>query len=408
MGSILFTSFLALCTFLLAALPIGQHQNHLPNSLPAILSFIGLLPMLGVCVMLFWRRQIPLALTLTAAGVAAGFPSTPLPALIGLGLVVATRRGGQVWLAAAAAALAVTVTTIWDTAAGDQGWIGLFSGAQPSVAEVQAHLPWLIPLLILLQLAPFIGVGLIRRARRERDSARSLSLATAERATALSGEVSRQQERQEVAREIHDTLASRLSSLSLHAGALELSATESDRGIADAARVVRESAQNSLDDLRHVVEVLRNPVTGFPIGAGRTGLADITALLDEAGASTGLRSSIVLSDPQGCDPAVAHACFRLIQEALSNARRHAPGAAIRLSLQGGPGTGLSLRVVNDLVHGSVPSSVGGGHGLLGMRERAALVGGTFSAQPTLDDTFTLTAWLPWVAAPTTAEPTAAR
>ena len=99
--------------------------------------------------------------------------------------------------------------------------------------------------------------------------------------------------------------------------------------------------------------------------------------------------------PTSCDPQVAHACYRIVQESISNVRLHAPGAAIRVEVRGGPDTGVTVTATNWLAHDTPPSSVGGGHGLTGMGERVALVGGSFQAGPTPDGTFTVIAWLPW-------------
>jgi signal transduction histidine kinase len=92
---------------------------------------------------------------------------------------------------------------------------------------------------------------------------------------------------------------------------------------------------------------------------------------------------------------VAHASYRIVQESLSNARRHAPGAAIRVEVRGGPNAGVTIATTNWVTPGTVPTSVGGGHGLAGMSERAALLGGSFQAGVTPDGAFAVTAWLPW-------------
>jgi signal transduction histidine kinase len=104
---------------------------------------------------------------------------------------------------------------------------------------------------------------------------------------------------------------------------------------------------------------------------------------------------VLIGDPASCDPDVAHACYRLVQESISNVRRHAPGATLWVDVRGGPETGLTMRAVNWLVPGVPPASVGGGHGLAGMSERAALVGGTFQAGATAERSFAIVAWLPW-------------
>jgi len=89
------------------------------------------------------------------------------------------------------------------------------------------------------------------------------------------------------------------------------------------------------------------------------------------------------------------AAYRILQEALTNVLRHAPGAPAEVLVRGGPGAGLSLEVLNPLPPHPVPSP-GSGTGLTGVNERIALLGGTLTAGPVDERTFALRAWLPWV------------
>lgn len=150
----------------------------------------------------------------------------------------------------------------------------------------------------------------------------------------------------------------------------------------------------SIDDLHTVVRSLRNP-EAFP--SSGTGLSELSALINGAlRDGTDVRSQILVSDPATCDPRVAHAAYRLVQESVSNAQRHAPGASLFLDVRGGPEVGLTLRATNWVVPGGhTPLNLGGGHGLTGMSERVALVGGTFQAGPTAEGAFAVVAWLPW-------------
>jgi signal transduction histidine kinase len=127
-----------------------------------------------------------------------------------------------------------------------------------------------------------------------------------------------------------------------------------------------------------------------------TGLQDLSELIDiSLREGTDVRAQVLVSDPASCEPEVAHACYRLVQESISNVRRHAPGAALFVDVRGGPETGLTIRTVNWLATGAVQPSSSGGHGLMGMSERAALVGGTFQAGATPEGSFSIVAWLPW-------------
>jgi signal transduction histidine kinase len=185
-----------------------------------------------------------------------------------------------------------------------------------------------------------------------------------------------------------------LSAVSLNAGALELTVGPDNAQAAAAARAVRESAQTSLDDLRHVVRVLRNP--SAETTGESTGLNDLGGLIDVSlRDGSDVRAQVVITDPGTCDQEVAHACYRILQESISNARRHAPGATLYAEVRGGPETGLTIRTVNWLATTSSGTKPSQGHGLIGMSERAALVGGTFQAGVTPEGSFTVVAWLPW-------------
>jgi signal transduction histidine kinase len=160
---------------------------------------------------------------------------------------------------------------------------------------------------------------------------------------------------------------------------------------------IRSSALAGLAELRRVLGVLR---TGGQALAPQPGLADLDALLDSArsgGVSvTATRSGDPVPLPEGVDLSA----YRILQEALSNAMRHAPGSQVLLHVAY-LGDGLALEVRNDVGSRSVPALVGsgdqtaaGGHGLIGMRERAAMLGGSLDAGPTEDGGFQVSAVLP--------------
>jgi signal transduction histidine kinase len=384
-----------LCAF--AVLASAGYLENAGNSFPpAITAFaaIGAFPMLALSVLLVWRHRFPVIIPVVATALSLLLPTSPLPALIGLAALTAVRRGWLRWTMMAGTFAATAVSLCWDIAA-HSSYLSDFVGKPAEGTPERLALLWAVPLVAALAVAPFTAYGMSRFLRRERDAARLGSAAAERTVAALHHEVSLERERQELAREIHDTLASRLSVLSLHAGALELTVGDTDEKATAAARAVRESAQNSLDDLRHVVKVLRNP--GSETTAAATGLGDLGTLIDEAlHDGTDVRAQVLVGDPSSCDPLVAHACYRLAQEAISNVRRHAPGAALRLEVRGGPWTGLTITAVNWLAPGNArPGSTGTGHGLQGMSERAALVGGTFQAGPTPEGSFAVVAWLPW-------------
>ncbi len=211
------------------------------------------------------------------------------------------------------------------------------------------------------------------RARRaERDQEREVDEA-------------RSAERTRIAREMHDTLAHRLTLLATTAGALEYRTDLSPTQVAAAAGVVRASAGAALEDLRTVIGVLRErPDELRPV----PGLENLPALVAQERAAG---SVVSLEAPDLDLPAqLGLAVYRVCQEGLTNARRHAPGASVEVVVA--VDEGLRVRVVNG--RGGVGLGTGTGTGLVGLTERVELLGGTLTATPRPDG-FELDAWLPW-------------
>lgn len=381
-----------LCALL--ALSAGGIHGTGTSTFPEPVKFLatlGTFVMIGVSVMLVWRHRYPVFVSLLAVGVTLAFPTSPVAVLVSLAAVTAITTGWRQWAFIAATYAAVVVSLSWDVMTNASLLAGLV-GDPPEGTPARLALFWMVPILAAVAVVPFAAFGLTRRLRAERDAATRGTAAANRDVAVLHREVERERERQELARELHDTLAAQLSSLSLHAGALELTVGGADEKAAAAARTVRETAQNSLDELRNVVHVLRNPAAAGP----DRGLADLAALVDDAlRDGVDVRAQLLVSDIASCDPRVAHACYRIVQEALSNVRRHAPGTALSVEVRGDPVNGVSVATANWLAPGTAPTSVGGGHGLSGMSERVALVGGSFRAGATPEGTFAIVAWLPW-------------
>jgi signal transduction histidine kinase len=157
---------------------------------------------------------------------------------------------------------------------------------------------------------------------------------------------------------------------------------------------IRASALAGLGELRRVLGVLR---TGVPGTAPQPGLGDLDSLLDSA-RSGGVSVTVTSSgEPVALPEGVDLSAYRIVQEALSNAMRHAPGSQVRVEVAY-RGDGLAIEVRNDAVApvlvGSGTRDAGGGHGLVGMRERAAMLGGSLDAGPTEDGGFLVSAVLP--------------
>ncbi|MCX4884588.1 MULTISPECIES: sensor histidine kinase [unclassified Streptomyces] len=313
-------------------------------------------------------------------------------------------------------AVAMVLVGLVSNTAGGAGIVALFTLA---VHRPFRYIAWvggaslaLIPLMFWLRPDPdlpyggavaftelltltVIGWGMFVRSKRQltlslRDRARR-----AETEAQLRAEQAQRLAREAIAREMHDVLAHRLTLLSVHAGALEFRPDAPQEEIARAAGVIRESAHEALQDLREIIGVLR---AGEPDDAGRPQptLAALDALVTEcreAGMKVTLASRV--TDPAAVPASVGRTAYRIAQETLTNARKHAPGTEVTVCVTGAPGDGLVVEVRNPAPEGEVPSVPGSGQGLIGLTERATLAGGRLAHGAEHDGGFRVRAWLPW-------------
>ncbi|GAB2810008.1 hypothetical protein GCM10022221_04260 [Actinocorallia aurea] len=206
----------------------------------------------------------------------------------------------------------------------------------------------------------------------------------------LVGERERLRERGRIAADLHDSLGHELSLLALRAAALELAADLPERHRA-AAGDLREGTAAATERLQEILGILR-PGEAATRPAGET-VADLV----ERAAGSGM--AVVLTESGPAAPALAdRAAHRIVQEALTNAARHAPGAAVRVGLVR-TGAETAVEVVNERPPaGALPGASGGGHGLTGLRERVRLSGGELAAGPD-GEGFAVRARLPHVPPP---------
>jgi signal transduction histidine kinase len=199
---------------------------------------------------------------------------------------------------------------------------------------------------------------------------------------------------------MHDVLAHRISLVSLHAGALEFRSDAPPDEVARAAGVIRESAHEALEDLRQVIGVLRESRDGAEPDPPQPTLADLPGLLEESrGAGMHVASDCRVDDLGEVPDVVGRSAYRIVQEGLTNARKHAQGAAVGVRVRGSAGDGLMVEVVNPLPAGRGAGIIpGAGAGIVGLSERASLAGGRLEYGPTDAGEFRLSAWLPWAAA----------
>ena len=326
---------------------------------------------------LWWRRRWPVAIALAVTAASIPSVSAQVAALVMLFTVAVHRRARValgVALAGMVAAVPYSLLRERDLA---ELWHGLVMG--------------------LLVTALVLGWGMFARARRQVIVSLRDRAARAEAEQQLRSDQARRTERARIAREMHDVLAHRISLLAVHAGALEFRADASREQVAAAAGVIRANAHQALEELREVIGVLREedgdasrPEPPQP------GLAEVPALVEEsrqAGARIDYRCDV--GTPDTVPASIARTAYRVVQEGLTNARKHAPGLPIDVRLAGAPDGGLQVAVENPLPSWPPEIAVpGAGLGLVGLAERVGLAGGRLRHGPD-GDRFTLRVELPW-------------
>jgi signal transduction histidine kinase len=249
--------------------------------------------------------------------------------------------------------------------------------------------------LVTLAMTAVVAWGMFVRGRRE---SRRERVRHAEAEQELLVEQARHAERTRIAREMHDVLAHRISLLSLHAGALEFRPDATPDEVARAAAVIRASAHQALDDLRTVIGILRDGAEGDAPQPPQPTLAALPELLEESrAAGMRLRTDLRVADLAAVPDSIGRHALRIVQEALTNARKHAAAATVDLRLEGEPGQGLTIDVRNPApVLAAGKSEIPGtGTGLVGLAERATLSGGHLEHGLDEAGDFRLRAWLPW-------------
>jgi signal transduction histidine kinase len=252
---------------------------------------------------------------------------------------------------------------------------------------------------VLLALAVPIAVG-AAMAQRARADADRQSAARTVLADTLTENLARG-ERARIARELHDVVAHHISMIAVQAETARLTTPGLPPAGAQRLSEIGDTARAGLTEMRRLLGVLREDVRdGLDDRQPQPGLPQLRALVDGARAASGAGVRFIVSGPvTSFDPGVELAAYRIVQEALTNARRHAPGTAVDVELRYEADT-LRLRVRDNGPGPATPSPapVGAagvaGHGLLGMRERAATVGGSLRAGAASGGGFLVEAVLP--------------
>jgi signal transduction histidine kinase len=240
-----------------------------------------------------------------------------------------------------------------------------------------------------------VAIGLIVRIRRGNRK----QLEVAERRH--EGERALLEERQRIARELHDVVAHHMSVIAIQAEAGPYRAVNPPPELVESFGEIRASALSGLKELRRVLGVLRSDQQDT---APQPGLEDLPGLLDSARAGGVTVATEVTGTPRAVPDGVNLSAYRIVQEALSNAMRHAPGSTVQVKLFYGEAALVIEVRNNECPQAVVPgragpapeqwAGVGGGHGIIGMRERAAMLGGHLEARPVRGGEFLVTAALP--------------
>jgi len=256
---------------------------------------------------------------------------------------------------------------------------------------------WIDFILGLLSTIAMLVGGMYLGSRREllwtlRDRAER-----AEAEQALRVEQGRLNERTRIAREMHDVLAHRISLIAMHSGALAYRTDLSPDEMHRTAGLIQTTSHEALTDLRQVLGVLRDDETGGLRERPQPTFGDLSALVLEA-ESAGMRIQYdaVLGVAEMPEQ-VGRTTYRIIQEGLTNVRKHAPGVTVLVQVTGSPAEGVSIRIINPARSLRAPNGAqtpGAGLGLVGLVERAKLAGGSLTTRRD-GGSFELTGWLPW-------------
>lgn len=236
---------------------------------------------------------------------------------------------------------------------------------------------WVSVLINLATNAAMMGWGMYLGSRRELIWTLRQRAARAESEQELRVAQGRSQERERIAREMHDVLAHRITQISMQAGALAFRDDLPADDLRDGLGEIQGKSREAINELRGVLGVLRDGATGELMEGPQPTYGDISALVEES-RRHGVHvefSDRVDRSVDAVPDAVGRALYRIIQEGITNATKHAPGALVSIALSGSPERGIDVHIRNPLGF-AVGSSHGTGLGLVGLAERAELRGGT--------------------------------
>jgi signal transduction histidine kinase len=325
-------------------------------------------------VLVFYRRRWPVTVALVTALAAGVAGCAAGPSVLAAASLATRRRWREI-------ALVGSVN---------------FAAAQffSTITSTNEDPVWLLLIANAIAVAAVLGWGMYIGSRRELIWTLRNRAERAEAEQDLRIGQARSQEQARIAREMHDVLAHRISQISMHAGALEYRDDLTPEEMRSSAAVIREKAHEALTDLRGVLGVLRDDTTGERLLAPQPTYADLSCLLEEAEGS-GVRVELEDLVAEPVPEAVGRTVYRIVQEGITNVRKHAPGALLTVRVSGSPEDGIDVLLRNPIGFGPTRTP-GAGLGLVGLAERAELRGGRLDHGRD-GSTFVLHAWIPWSA-----------
>ncbi|MFK0255892.1 sensor histidine kinase [Streptomyces sp. NPDC090445] len=380
------------------------HETGIPTALGVLFGVL-----VGSVVLLRWRW--PVAVVLFGIAVAPAAMGIVL-SVVGLYTLAASEVPRRITSTLTALALVATFAVMYVRTSGG---VGATHGVVLALSGVLAVALNVVPVLLGL----YMGARrrLMESLQERADSLERELLLLAERAEERA-EWARREERTRIAREMHDVVAHRVSLMVVHAAALQAVAAKDPVKAARNAALVGDMGRQALTELREMLGVLRAPAAARPavsapaavvaepvaVGAAAAGpedgptLAELEALVGQSRAA-GMAVDLDVRGAGGAYPAeVEQTAYRVVQEALTNCHKHAPGAKVVVRLAHREGE-VAMQVENgpgaaDVARPELPS---GGNGLVGMRERVLGLGGVFVSGPTDAGGFRVSAVLPGAA-----------
>ena len=349
--------------------PLVEHQSEQVFVLDLGLGLVAYVLTFG------FRRRWPVPIALVVGVLSMGSAVAAGPGVLASVSVATRRRWREIALVGVVGFAAAQFLVTW----------------QPGPSEEPF---WLNLSINAIATAAIVAWGLYIGSRRELMWTLRHRAETAESEQELRVAQARANERARIAREMHDVLAHRISQVAMHAGALAFREDLTPEQVHASASVIRDKAHEALTDLRGVLGVLRG-VDGEPALAPQPTYADLDELVAEARES-GLNLEFYdrVSASEEVPDAVGRTLYRIVQEGITNARKHAPGSLLTVELTGSPEDGLDVVMRNPFGFGS--ATPGSGLGLIGLTERAELRGGRLDVRRE-GATFVLHGWIPWAA-----------